>query len=61
MSYNLAVLQVSPRGKVLQSFHDPTGNISMVTAVTEYNGKLYTGHLLEDYITVLDLQDVPSL
>ncbi len=55
------LLQVSPRGKVLQSFHDPSGNISMVTAVTEYNGKLYTGHLSRDYITVLDLKDVPSL
>jgi len=55
------LLQVSPRGQVLQSFHDPSGNISMVTAVTEYNGKLYTGHLSRDYITVLDLKDVPSL
>jgi len=55
------LLQVSPRGKVLQSFHDPSGTISMVTAVTEYNGKLYTGHLSRDYITVLDLKDVPSL
>ncbi|KAA6420084.1 hypothetical protein WJX79_007601 [Trebouxia sp. C0005] len=55
------ILKVSPRGKVLQSFHDPSGTISMVTAVTEYNGKLYTGHLSRDYITVLDLKDVPSL
>ena len=33
----------------------------MVTAVTEYDGKLYTGHLTKDYITVLDLKDVPSI
>ena len=33
----------------------------MVTAVTEYDGKLYTGHLHQDYITVLDLKDVPAL
>ena len=58
---HVCLLQVSPRGKVLQSFHDPSGTISMVTAVTEYNGMLYTGHLSRDYITVLDLKDVPSL
>ena len=58
---HLVLLQVSPTGKVLQSFHDPSGNISMVTAVTEYGGKLYTGHLSRGYITVLDLKDVPSL
>ena len=46
---------------MLQSFHDPSGQISMVTAVTEYDGKLYTGHLHQDYITVLDLKDVPAL
>lgn len=46
---------------MLQSLHDPTGNISSVTAITEYNGKLYTGHLGSDYIAVLDLKDVPSL
>ena len=54
-------LQVSPKGKVLQSLHDPTGNISFITAVTEYNGKIYTGHLHRDYITVLDLKDVPAI
>ena len=54
-------MQVSPKGKVLQSLHDPTGNISFVTAITEFNGKLYNGHLGRDYITVLDLTDVPSL
>lgn len=58
---HLVLLQVSPTGKVLQSFHDPSGNISMVTAVTEYDGKLYNGHLSRGYITVLDLKDVPSL
>lgn len=55
------ILKVSPRGKVLQSLHDPSANVAMVTAVTEYNGKLYTGHLTKDYITVLDLKDVPSI
>lgn len=54
-------LQVSPKGKVLQSLHDPSGNISMITAVTEYAGKLYMGHLHRDYIAVLDLKDVPAL
>lgn len=54
-------VQVSPEGKVLQSLHDPTGDISFVTAITEYGGKLYTGHLGRDYITVLDLKDVPAL
>ena len=57
----LAGLQVSPKGKVLQSLHDPTGNISFVTAITEHAGKLYTGHLGRDYITVLDLKDIPAL
>lgn len=54
-------MQVSAKGKVLQSLHDPSGQISVVTAVTEYGGKLYTGHLHKDYITVLDLKDVPAL
>ena len=33
----------------------------MITAVTEYAGKLYMGHLHRDYIAVLDLKDVPAL
>ena len=46
---------------MLQSLHDPSGHVSFVTAITEYNGKLYNGHLGRDYITVLDLKDVPVL
>ena len=61
LATGLLWVQVSPEGKVLQSLHDPTGDISFVTAVTEYNGKLYNGHLGRDYITVLDLKDVPAL
>jgi len=50
------VVKVSSDGQITQMLQDPTGKeADMVTAVTEYEGKLYLGSLAKSYIGVYDL------
>lgn len=46
----------SSKSRITRVFQDPTGeNISTITGVTEYGGKLYLGGLNQKYIGVYDL------
>jgi len=46
----------SSKSRITRVFQDPTGeNISLITGVTEYGGKLYLGSLHHQYIGVYDL------
>ncbi|GIL73771.1 hypothetical protein Vretimale_5363 [Volvox reticuliferus] len=57
-----AVLKISPDGKPLQVLMDPDGSkIADISAITEYNGKLYFGNVKLDYVSYFDLRDAPPL
>jgi len=46
----------SSKSRITRVFQDPTGeNISLITGVTEYGGKLYLGGLHQQFIGVYDL------
>lgn len=50
------VVEVSFDGRILRTLQDPGGEvITLITAVTEHNGKLYLGSLHNDYIGVYTL------
>merc|ERR1719491_396843 len=52
----------SSKSRITRVFQDPTGeNVSLITSVTEYGGKVYLGNLHETYIGVYDLGPKPQM
>jgi len=50
------LLSSSSKSRITRVFQDPTGeNVSLITSVTEYGGKLYLGNLHETSIGVYDI------
>jgi hypothetical protein len=50
------VIEVDDNGRIIRTLQDPGGEVvTMITAVTEYNGKLYLGSLHNDYVGVYTL------
>ncbi|GFR47987.1 hypothetical protein Agub_g9811, partial [Astrephomene gubernaculifera] len=57
-----AVLKVSPTGQPLQLLMDPDGStVAHVSSVNEHNGRLYFGNVKDNYVSYMDLKDVPPL
>ena len=53
------VVKVSASGDVEGTLMDSKGaQVSSVSAVTEFEGKLFLGNLMGDYVSVLSLSDV---
>jgi hypothetical protein len=49
------VVEYGLGGDIVRSWHDPVAKtISGMTCITQHNGKLYLGLLLDDHIAVLD-------
>ncbi|KAG2446511.1 hypothetical protein HYH02_008502 [Chlamydomonas schloesseri] len=56
-----AALKVSPTGQPLQLLMDPDGShIAFVSSVTEAAGRLYFGNVRLNYVSYIDLKDVPA-
>ena len=52
------VIKLSASGEVLDTLMDTKGlQVSSVSAVTEFDGKLFLGNLMGDYVSVLSLAD----
>ena len=50
------VVKISPAGRVIDVLYDPDGErVSMVSAVTEHEGRLFLGNLGGSFVSVLDL------
>ncbi|KAG2433903.1 hypothetical protein HXX76_008256 [Chlamydomonas incerta] len=55
-----AALKVSAAGQPLQLLMDPDGShIAFVSSVTEVAGRLYFGNVRMNYVSYIDLKDVP--
>ena len=51
-------MQVNTAGHVELFTHDHTKEIHSITAVNEYKGKLYLGHLGTDFVAEVHLKDL---
>ena len=52
----MLVVQVNTAGHVELFSHDDTQRIHSITAVNEYKGNLYLGHLGTDYVAEVHLK-----
>lgn len=50
-------VRISSAGDVVDVMDDPTEHLTMMTSVTEHNGKLFLGSLVKPYVGVVTLQD----
>jgi sugar lactone lactonase YvrE len=57
-SYGL-VLRLDSAGKIVESLHDPTGSVSLVTNAIEHDGYLYLGVLYGDSVWRVKLDSKP--
>jgi hypothetical protein len=44
------VLRVSEDGEIVDSLHDPAGDVFAITSATEYEGALYLGSLFDGHV-----------
>ncbi|KAG8192903.1 hypothetical protein JTE90_025612 [Oedothorax gibbosus] len=49
LSYGL-ILEFDDQGKILRSFHSPSGKVSLISEVLEHNGHLYLGSWRNHYV-----------
>ena len=53
-------MQVSPEGEVLQTLTDMDGrHIAFTSSVTEVDGRLWLGNVVQSYISYLDITPPP--